>query len=240
MSIINNDDLVRESTRVDEYKQFIINILEEIYKFNSEENEKIIGNKNKEQPYELQIKNILDKNCIEKKTFIYNNSIVIDDNKKISITDSKKYKYNNIVYEYQPNGSQKPPDFSICYFDKGKNKVNNNYKIIKIECKSSKNNKPIWNCSIPDEDTIYIFYDTHKKLVYIFNGDEIISKEKKSEIIKFNDDIKKLCNDFNKTTLSNTNMSFYPRQMINQTKTMDKIIIDRDKTFNNVKTRLLN
>jgi hypothetical protein len=35
-------------------------------------------------------------------------------------------------------------------------------------------------------------------------------------------------------------MSFYPRQMINQTKTMDKIIIDRDKTFNNVKTRLLN
>jgi len=70
MSIINNDNPVRESTSVDEYKQFIINILEEIYKFNSEENEKIIGNKNKEQPYELQIKNILDKNCIEKKTFI--------------------------------------------------------------------------------------------------------------------------------------------------------------------------
>jgi hypothetical protein len=88
MSIINNDDPVRESTSVDEYKQFTINILEEIYKFNSEENEKIIGNKNKEQPYELQIKNILDKNCIEKKTFIYNNSIVIDDKKKISITDS--------------------------------------------------------------------------------------------------------------------------------------------------------
>ena len=229
----------------DEYNKYSISILDKIFNsINKEENEKIIGNKNKEQPYELLIKNILDENCIEKKTFISNNSIVIDDNKKISITvsitDSKKYKYNNIVYEYQPNGSQKPPDFIICCFDKDKNEINNNYKTIKIECKSSKNDKPIWNCSIPDEDTIYVFYNTHKKLVYIFNGDEIISKEKKSEIIKFNDDIKKLCNEFNKTALSNTNMSFYPRQMINQTKTMDKIIIDREKTFNNVKTRLLN
>ena len=41
MSIINNDEPVRESTSVDEYKQFTINILEEIYKFNSEENENV-------------------------------------------------------------------------------------------------------------------------------------------------------------------------------------------------------
>ena len=92
----------------DEYNKYSISILDKIFNsINKEENEKIIGNKNKEQPYELQIKNILDENCIEKKTFISNNSIVIDDNKKISITvsitDSKKYKYNNIVYEYQPS-----------------------------------------------------------------------------------------------------------------------------------------
>ena len=240
MSIIKNDDSVIESTSINAYKQFTINILEEIYKFNSEENEKIIGNKNKEQPYELQIKNILDECCIEKKNFISNNSVVIDDNKKISITDSKKYKYNDIVYEYQPNGSQKPPDFIIYCFDKDKNEINNNYKTIKIECKSSKNGKPIWNCSIPDEDTIYIYYNTQKKIVYIFNGNEIIVNEKKTEIKKFNEEIKKLCIEFNKTKLSNTNISYYPRQMINQTKTMDKIIIDRDKIFNDVKTRLLN
>jgi len=211
----------------DEYNKFSISILDKIFNStNKEENEKIIGNKNIEQPYELKVKNILDEHCFEKKN--------------ISKADLTKYKYTNIVYEYQPNGSQKPPDFIICCFDKDKNEINNNYKTIKIECKSSKNGKPIWNCSIPDEDTIYIYYDTRKKLVYIFNGNEIISKEKKLEIIKFNDDIKKLCDDFNKTKLSNTNMSFYPRQMINQTKNIDKIIIDREKTFNNVKTRLLN
>jgi hypothetical protein len=210
----------------DEYNKFSISILDKIFNStNKEENEKIIGNKNIEQPYELKVKNILDEHCIEK---------------NISKADLTKYKYTNIVYEYQPNGSQKPPDFIICCFDKDKNEINNNYKIIKIECKSSKNGKPIWNCSIPDEDTIYIYYDTRKKLIYIFNGNEIISKEKKTEIIKFNDDIKKLCDDFNKTKLSNTNMSYYPRQMINQTKTMDKIIIDREKSFNDVKNKILN
>ena len=62
----------------DEYNKYSISILDKIFNsINKEENEKIIGNKNKEQPYELQIKNILDENCIEKKTFISNNSIVI-------------------------------------------------------------------------------------------------------------------------------------------------------------------
>jgi len=211
----------------DEYNKFSISILDKIFNsINKEENEKIIGNKNKEQPYELKVKDILDEYCIEKKN--------------ISKADLTKYKYTNIVYEYQPNGSQKPPDFIICCFDKDKNEINNNYKPIKIECKSSKNGKPIWNCSIPDEDTIYIYYHTQKKVVYIFNGNEIISNEKKTEIIKFNEDIKKLCIEFNKTKLSNANMSYYPRQMINQTKTMDKIIIDREKSFNDVKNKILN
>ena len=212
-----------------EYFIIVNEILDKIYNLSNEENEKITGTKNKEQPYELKIKNILDTHCIEKIEKI---------NKDENIDKNKKYKYNNLFYEYQPNGSQLPPDFIIYY-----EKINSEPIIIcnkiKIECKSSKNNKPVWNCSIPDEDTIYVYYDTQKKLVYIFYGDEIITKEKKLEIIKFNNELKKLCNEFNKTTLCDTNINYYPRQMMNQIKKMDKIIVDRDKTFSNVKTKLL-
>jgi len=52
----------------DEYNKFSISILDKIFNStNKEENEKIIGNKNIEQPYELKVKNILDEHCFEKK-----------------------------------------------------------------------------------------------------------------------------------------------------------------------------
>ena len=151
-----------------EYFIIVNEILDKIYNLSNEENEKITGTKNKEQPYELKIKNILDTHCIEKIEKI---------NKDEYIDKNKKYKYNNLFYEYQPNGSQLPPDF-IIYYEKINSEPITICNKIKIECKSSKNNKPVWNCSIPDEDTIYVYYDTQKKLVYIFYGDEIITKEK--------------------------------------------------------------
>ena len=48
-----------------EYNNIIVKILDDIYNLSNEENEKIIGVKNKEQPYGLKIKDILDKYCIE-------------------------------------------------------------------------------------------------------------------------------------------------------------------------------
>lgn len=44
-----------------EYNSIIVKILDNIYNLSNEENEKIIGVKNKEQPYELKIKEILNK-----------------------------------------------------------------------------------------------------------------------------------------------------------------------------------
>lgn len=61
----------------------------------------------------------------------------------------------------------------------------------------------------------------------------------KTEIIKFNDELKKLCNDFNSTTLCDKNMSYYPRQMINQIKKMDEIIPNRDVAFSEIKNKIL-
>jgi hypothetical protein len=207
-----------------EYYSIIVELLEEIYNLSPEENKTTAGVKNKEQPYELKIKDILDKYCVCR-------------NKLSNIDDKKTHKYTNLFYEYQPNGSQLPPDFiiycCICdddFFESEK---------IKIECKSSKNNKPVWNCSIPEKDTIYVFYDTKNKKTYIFDGEEIIDTNGRNEIIKLNEQLKKLCNDFNAKILYNKNISYYPRQMINQTKKMDDIIPNRDATFDKIKNELL-
>ena len=203
-----------------EYFNVVVEILDKIYNLSYEENEKITGIKNKEQPYELKIKEILSTYCFE-----------IKKNKKNDKEEqNKKNKYINIFYEYQPNGSQKPPDY-IIYAE--------NYEKIKIECKSSKNNKPVWNCSIPEKNTIYVYYNTKSKKTYIFDGEDIINTKDRLEIIKFSDELKKLCYDFNKTKLCDKNISYYPRQMINQIKNIDEIIIDREKTFNKIKNELL-
>lgn len=203
-----------------EYYNIIIEILDKIYNMSNEENEKITGIKNKEQPYELVIKNILNEYCIEN----------IKKNKKEITSDTEKNKYENMFFEYQPNGSQMPPDFKI-YCEK--------FEEIKIECKSSKNNKPIWNCSIPEKETIYIYYNTKTKETFIFGGEEIVSEKIRSQVIKFNEELKILCNKFNETILCDENISYYSRQMINQIKKMNIILQDRNKIFNKVKNELL-
>jgi len=216
-------------TTLEEYYNIIIEILDKIYNLSNEENVKITGIKNKEQPYELKIKDILNEYCVEK--INKQTKKINKQSKKIIIkNETYKSKYENIFFEYQPKGSQLPPDFMIYY---------ENYEEIKIECKSSKNNKPVWNCSIPEKETIYVYYDSSNKKTYIFYGDEIIDTNDRLEIIKFNEELKILCNKFNKTTLCDKNICYYPRQMINQTIKMDVIISDAEKTFNKVKNVLL-
>ena len=48
-----------------EYFNVVVEILDKIYNLSYEENEKITGIKNKEQPYELKIKEILSTYCFE-------------------------------------------------------------------------------------------------------------------------------------------------------------------------------
>ena len=155
-----------------EYFNALIEILEQIYDCSNESNEKITGIKNKEQPYELKIKDILDEYSIESNK---------SNKSQNEIKSEIKCKYTNLFYEYQPNGSQQPPDYMV-YCE--------NYEKIKIECKSSKTNKPVWNCSIPEKNTIYVFLDTKNKKTYIFDGEDIIGTQDRLEIIKFNDELK--------------------------------------------------
>lgn len=203
---------------INNYYEIIIKILDEFYNMNDNINENIIGQKNKIQSFEEKINTILNKYCIE-----------IKKNKKDNIDNIKK-EQDIIYYIYQPFGSQKPPDFMIM--------CNNYYKIF-IECKSSKTLKPTWNCSIPDIETIYLFYSSNNNKTYIFNGDVIIFPNISKQIKEFHNKLKILCNEFNNEILLNENINYYPRQMINQIIDMDKIG-NRDENYEKVKNNLKN
>jgi hypothetical protein len=70
------------------------------------------------------------------------------------------------TYIKNPNGTQKFPDFII--------KIDN--KIYNLECKSSKiSYKPLWNCSYPEKDSIYIFTNRKDNNTVIFYGNELIT-----------------------------------------------------------------
>ncbi len=70
-------------------------------------------------------------------------------------------------YLNQPNGSQKFPDFQIRF----------NEFIYDVECKSSQNGKPIWNCSFPQLECYYIFMRLCDGAIAVYRGDELISRE---------------------------------------------------------------
>lgn len=122
-------------------------------------------------------------------------------------------------YIHQPNGSQKPPDF----------RVYDNDEYIDIECKSSKSSyKPMWNCSIPNRLTYYLFTNTKENNTLIIKGDRIVTiplikilNEYKLETKKlenrFNDLLKELSEDENPYK-----MSVYARNMFVQRRNFEK------------------
>jgi type I restriction-modification system DNA methylase subunit len=133
---------------------------------------------------------------------------------------SKSQKNPDIVFRAQPNGSQKFPDFTV--------EINNT--IYNIECKSSNNGIPVWNCGFPRHDpyTWYILYNRKNHKIRIARGDELISKElfeclqavKEDTRIKelqrtINEEINKCCPQ------SSLSFSYYIRDMFNQTSPID-------------------
>ena len=102
----------------------------------------------------------------------------------------KKHFNDKKLFNYikHPNGSHKKPDFLI--------EINNNlYKDINIECKSGQNLKPTWNCSLPEDNIIYIFYCYHKKYnkICIFTKNMIISEKEYNLCKQLSHNIKDFC-----------------------------------------------
>lgn len=105
------------------------------------------------------------------------------------ILKHKDEKINGYCYLNQPNGSQNPPDFRV--FD--------GESFIDIECKSKKTGyKPMWNSSIPNKDTFYIFSNQKDNCTLVIEGKDIITQKLEYELNQYKKETKLLENKYNK------------------------------------------
>ena len=74
-------------------------------------------------------------------------------------------KKNNIDFLYQPNGTQRYPDFRLPVLK------------LDLECKSSVGDKPMWNCTYPKQKTLYVISSKKLKSTMVMYGSDIISQE---------------------------------------------------------------
>lgn len=118
-------------------------------------------------------------------------------------------------YINQPCGSQNPPDFRI--FD-GKDYID-------IECKSKKSGyKPMWNSSIPQKHTFYIYTNKTDNKTLVIKGEKIISDDLNNILNEYKKETKKLECKYNKilNKLSEHknpyNLNVYARNMFVQKK----------------------
>lgn len=111
----------------------------------------------------------------------------------------------------QPLGSQQFPDLLI-KTHKG--------KLVALECKSSKDGKPMWNDNLPKPDAYYIMTSEKHNASTMFRGKDVISPEElefakaevelmKARAAKFNALAKK-------KDIHNRGWVIYPRQQFNQ------------------------
>jgi hypothetical protein len=119
-----------------------------------------------------------------------------------------KLEEHHLLYDYQPNGTQRPPDFIV--------KVNEQDRI-NLECKSSQKEIPMWNSSIPQHDTMYLLSSGKTQTITISLGQHHLSAEQIQELNSYKKQIKEFYQVINKK-LTNDFISFYPRIAYQQKK----------------------
>lgn len=143
----------------------------------------------------------------------------------------------NIKYTYQPNGTQRFPDFYIEDYN------------IELECKSSIGKTPMWNCSYPKKDAIYVFSSKSEKQTFVFYGREIVNEEVAKIYEEYSKKHKELQNEINEKLLKipeNTyKMKVFARNMFTQSAPMsinngDKKLGQYFTTDKNLISNLLN
>ena len=86
-------------------------------------------------------------------------------------------------YVWQPNGSQKSPDFRVT-LESG--------RIVDIECKSSKQHYPTYNGGLPKEGVVYIFSSKKYNETTIFFADDVVSSKKRKLFVALEEELNSL------------------------------------------------
>ena len=95
----------------------------------------------------------------------------------------------NVPFVASPNGTQRYPDFRITV----------NGVDYDLEAKTSKGGVPMYNDSIPHQDGIYLFTNMKNFETTIYNGSDVISKEKSDEYRKLKEILLGMCKENEKT-----------------------------------------
>lgn len=199
-------------------------IISDIYSYNKKVAKTVAklsaGIKNKlSQPFESIVEHILIKHkCVQ----LTDKDILKCLKKQYdTLVISDKLDKDKIYFIRNPNGSQAPPDFLI---------LSVGSKPVKLECKSSKTLKPVWNCSLPSKDTIYVFYSSKVNASFVFRSHHIIKDDVIISLNELVEKINKLCKEYNKLMLPKSpSFSYYNRKMFNQLVAFD--IKDRHKFY---------
>ena len=121
-----------------------------------------------------------------------------------------------IKYTYQPNGTQKYPDFRLSFESND----------VDLECKSSALRIPMWNCSYPKKDTLYVFSSKIENSTFVFFGCEVVSEEISAIYEEYAKKHKDLQIEIN-NKLSNVNnpykMKIFARNMFTQAQPFRKM-----------------
>lgn len=110
---------------------------------------------------------------------------------------------------YQPYGSQRPPDHLI--IEDG--------AAFPIEDKTGKKRHPMWNSSMPEEGSLYLYCRNnegkHEEDVTFFLGDEFIDKNTRKQLCLFWEEAQNNADKFNEEFMKNDPRGFlvYPRKM---------------------------
>jgi hypothetical protein len=117
-------------------------------------------------------------------------------------------KKHGLNYKSQPNGIQQSPDFRIFYESRE----------IDVECKSSKEAKPMYNSGLPKRGVIYIFSSMKYNQTTIYFADDIVTDEKRELYEALTTEYKKILTEFQSKEGWNDSrgFDFYMRAMYTQ------------------------
>lgn len=176
----------------------IINLINKLY------NVEFTTNTFADKKHENRVRNIIESFGIKKTN---DSSIIKILKNKKNINKIVDELVDIFVYIEQPFGSQKSPDFIICFFG----------HIIWIECKSGKK-RITWNTGYPRENVLYVFSSkkTNKTTVFLGSQTELLIENENFE--ERYDGIDKELKETSKERFNNEfkskNCSLYFRRML--------------------------
>lgn len=192
------------------------------------------GLKNSDQSFENQVKKILTDNNFQeieqedvRKQF---SKVLTKQQKTKKPIHFGHVDFNNDLngnyFIKNPFGTQAPPDFIL---------LHHNCNPVYLECKSGV--KPVWNCSLPNEHTVYLYNSSNKSnksgnnsTTYIFLSRHVITAENKQLMEEIHQLVKNLVSE--KQKKSTDSFTYYPRPMYNQIKMFEEK--DREAMYNDV------